>query len=146
MEKLGKWLGKKKSECSSRVTRSVAAPSVTRASYNEYIIPVEMLDVLPTKAMAFPCDDFMENAGIKEEFYALCENAGLTRLVTSRVQQYETLTAVFVNIFRFYSDNDTVVFRLYDRLLTMPMSKFCEVLGLPGLVEKKKKRKKYPNR
>src|ERR1044071_7437944 len=140
MEKLGKWLGKKKPEHSSRVTRSAAAPSVTRASYNEDIIPVEMLDVLPAKAMAFPCDDFMENAGIKEEFYALCENVGLTRLVTSRVSQYETLTAIFVNNFRFYSDNDTMLFRLYDRLLTMTMSKFCEVLSLPGLVEKKKRK------
>ena len=110
MEKLGRWLGKKKTEHSSRVTRSAAAPSSTRASYIEDIVPVELLDVLPAKAMAFPCDDFMENAGIKEEFYALCENAGLTRLVTSRVHQYETLTAVFVNSFRFYSDNDTVVF------------------------------------
>src|SRR3954468_7549470 len=140
MERLGKWLGKKKPERSSRVTRSAAAPSDTRTSYNEDIIPVEMLDVLPAKAMAFPCDDFMENSGIKQEFYSLCENAGLTRLVTIRVPQYETLTAVFVNSFRFYSDNDTVVFRLYDRLLTMPMSKFCEGLGLPGLVEKKKRK------
>src|ERR1043165_8004211 len=140
MEKLGKWLGKKKPERSSRVTRSAAAPSTTRPSYNEDIIPVEMLDVLPAKAMAFPCDDFMENAGIKEEFYALCKNAGLTRLVTSRVHQYETPTAVFVNSFRFYPDNDTIVFRLYDQLLTMPMNIFCEVLGLPGLVEKKKRK------
>src|ERR1044072_342495 len=140
MEKLGRWLGKKKPERSSRVTRSAAAPSVMRASYNEDIVPVELLDVLPRRAMAFPCNDFMENAGIKEEFYALCENAGFTRLVTSRVQQYETLTAVFVNSFRFYPDNDTIVFRLYDRLLTMPLSKFCEVLGLPGLVEKKKRK------
>ena len=87
MEKLGRWLGKKKPEHSSRVTQSAAAPSVTRASYNEDIIPIEMLDASPAKAMAFPCDDFMENADIKEEFYALCDNAGLTRLVTSRVPQ-----------------------------------------------------------
>ena len=140
MEKLGRWLGKKKPEHSSRVTRSADAPSSTRASYNEDIVPVELMDMLPAKAMAFPCDDFMENAGIKEEFYALCENAGLTRLVTSRVHQYETLTAVFVNSFRFYPDNDTIVFRLYDQLLTMPMNRFCEVLGLPGLVEKKKRK------
>src|ERR1044072_358596 len=140
MERLGKWLGKKKPERSSRVTRSAAAPTSTRASYNEDIIPVEFLDVFPAKAMEFPCDDFMECAGIKEEFYALCENAGLTRLVTSHVQQYQTLTAIFVNSFRFYSDNDTVVFRLYDRLLTMPMINFCEFLGLPGLVEKKKRK------
>ena len=110
MERLGKWLGKKKSERSNCVTHSATAPSTTRASYNEDIVPVEMLDVLRAKAMAFPCDDFMENAGIKEEFYALCENAGLTRLVTSRVPQYETLTAIFVNSFRFYSDIDIVVF------------------------------------
>src|SRR3954464_4156279 len=140
MEKLGKWLGKKKPERSSRVTRSASSPSTTRASYNEDIIPVEMLDVSPAKPMEFPCDDFMEYAGIKEELYALCENAGLTRLVTSRVPQYETLTTVFVNSFRFYFDNDTVVFRLYDQLLTMPMNRFCEVLGLPGLVEKKKRK------
>src|SRR3954463_15622806 len=90
--------------------------------------------------MEFPCEDFMEDAGIQEEFYALCANAGLTRLVMSRVPQYETLTAIFVNSFRFYSDNDTVVFRLYERLLTMPMSTFCEALGLSGLVEKKKRK------
>src|ERR1043165_7668758 len=47
---------------------------------------------------------------------------------------------MFVNSFRFYSDDDTVVFRLYERLLTMPMSKFFEALGLPGLVEKKKRK------
>src|SRR4051812_37726111 len=81
IKRLGKWLGKKKPERSSRVTRSAAAPSDTRTSYNEDIIPVEMLDVLPAKSMAYPCDDFMENAGIKEELYALCVNAGLTRLL-----------------------------------------------------------------
>src|SRR3954466_1856593 len=140
MERLGKWLGIKKPERSSRVTRSAASPSTMRGSYNEDIVPIEMLDASPAKAMAFPCEDFMEDAGIQEEFYALCANAGLTRLVTSRVQQYETLTAIFVKSIKFYSDNDTVVFRLYERLLTMPMSIFCEVLGLPGGVEKKKRK------
>src|SRR3954464_5720565 len=84
MEKLGKWLGKKNPERSSRATRSAASPSTTRVSYNEDIIPMEMLDVSPARAMAFPCEDFMEDAGIREEFYALCANVGLTRLVTSR--------------------------------------------------------------
>src|SRR3954464_7322913 len=140
MERLGKWLGKKKPERSSRVTRSEASPSTTRVSYNEDIVPLEMLDASPARAMPFPCEDFMEDAGIREEFYALCANAGLTRLVTSHVPQYETLTAIFVNSFRFYYDNDTIVFRLYDQLLTMPMNRICEVLGLPGLVEKKKRK------
>src|SRR3954469_19834707 len=110
MKRLGRWLGKKKPERSSRVTRSAASPSTTRVSNNEDIVPIEMLDASPAKAMAFPCEDFMEDAGIQEEFYVLCANAGLTRLVTSRVPLYETLTTIFVNRFRFYSDNDTVLF------------------------------------
>src|ERR1044072_7147068 len=105
MERLGRWLGKKKPERSSRVTRSATSLSTTSVSYNEDIVPIEMLDASPAKSMAFPCEDFMENAIIQEEFYALCANAGLTRLVTSRVPQYETLNAIFVNNFRFYSDN-----------------------------------------
>src|SRR4051812_32912136 len=140
MKKLGKWLGKKKPERSSRVTRSATSPSTTRVGYNEDIVPIEMLDASPAKSMVFPCEDFMEDAGIQEECNALCANAGLTRLVTSRVHQYETLTAIFVNSFRFYSDNDTVVFRIYEKLVTMPMSIFCEALGLLGLVEKKKRK------
>src|SRR3954467_10766176 len=139
MDRLGRWLGKKKPECSSRVTRSTASPSTTRVSYNEEIVPMELLDISPAKAMAFPCRDFMANAGIQEEFNALCANAGLTRLVTSRVPLYETLTAIFVNSFRFYPDSYSVVFQIYERLLTMPMSIFCEALGLPDIGEKKKK-------
>src|SRR3954468_17985703 len=131
MDRLGRWLGKKKPECPSRVTRSAASPSTTRVSYNEDIVPIEMLDGSPARAMAFPCEDFMEEAGIQEEFYALCANAGLTQFVTSRVPQYETLTAIFVNSFRFYPDSDSVVFQIYERLLTMPLRIFCEALGLP---------------
>src|SRR3954469_3615159 len=131
MDSLGRWLGKKKPERSSRVTRSTASPSTTRVSNNEEIVPLELLDVPPAKAMEFPCRDFMAAAGIQEEFDNLCAKAGLTRLVTSRVLQYQKLTAVFINSFRFYPDSDTVVFQIYDRLLTMRMSSFCEALGLP---------------
>src|SRR4051812_48960308 len=113
MDKLGKWLGKKKPEHSSRVTRSSASPSTTRVSYTEEIIPLELLDASPAKAMECPCEDFMTDAGIRDEFYALCANAGLTRMVMSRVPQYETLTAIFVNSFRYYLDTDSVVFQIY---------------------------------
>src|SRR4051812_17259432 len=139
MDRLGMWLGKKKPERSSRVTRSTTSPSTTRVIYNEEIVPLTMLDASPAKAMAFPCRDFMADAGIQEEFNALCANAGLTRLVTSRVPHYETLTAIFGNSFRFYPDSDSVVFLIYERLLTMPMSIFCEALGLPDIGENNKK-------
>src|SRR3954468_20906102 len=88
--------------------------------------------------MAFPCRDFMADADIQEEFDTLCARAGLTRLVTSRVPQYETLTAIFVNSFRFYPESDSVVFQIYERLLTMTMSTFCEALGLPDRGEKRR--------
>src|SRR3954466_10055018 len=81
----------------------------------------------------------MAAAGIQEEFNALCANAGLTRLATCRVLRYQKLTAVFINSFRFYPDSDTVVFQVYDRLLTMPMSRFSDALGLPDRGEKMKK-------
>src|SRR3954468_4607275 len=104
MDKLGKWIGKKKPERSSRVTRSSTSPSTTRVSYTEEIVTLELLDASPAKAMEFPCEDFMTDAAIREEFYALCANAGLTWLVTSRVHQYETLTSIYVNNFRYYPD------------------------------------------
>ena len=139
MDRLGKWLGRKKPERSSRVTWSTASPSTTRVSYNEEIVHLELLDVPSAKPMAYPSGDFMAAAGIQEEFNTLCANAGLARLATCCVLQYHKLTAIFINSFRFYPDDDTVVFRNYDKLLTMPMSKFCEALGLPDRGEKAKK-------
>ena len=86
MSLLGKakgWLGKKKPERSDRVTRAAASPSAARVSYNEDHVPLELLeDTSSARAMTYPCDDFLEAAGIKEGFYDLCANAGLTWLAT----------------------------------------------------------------
>ena len=128
MNTLGRWLGKKKPEHTSRVTRSAASPSAMRVSYNEEIVPLELLEQTATaQAMIFPCPEFMAAAGIQEEFNTLCANASLTRLANCRVFQYERLTSIFINSFRFYPNDDTVVFRIYDKLLTMPMRKFVKI-------------------
>src|SRR3954470_11315902 len=103
MNRLGIWLGKKKLERSDRVTRSAASPSAVRVSYNEEIVPLELLEETPpAKPMTFPCPKYMVAAGIQEEFDTLCANAGLTWLATCRVLQYERLTSIFINSFRFY--------------------------------------------
>ena len=108
-------------------------------SYNEEIVPLELLEETAlARAMTFPCPEFMAAVGLQEEFNTLCANAGLTRLATCRVLQYHKLTAIFINSFRFYPDDDTVVFKIYDKLLTMPMRNFCEALGLPDEGEKVK--------
>src|SRR6187399_2765706 len=73
------WLEKRRPAHSDRVTRAAASPSTARVSYNEDHVPLEMLeDTSPARAMTYPCDKFMEAAGIKGEFYNLCANAGLT--------------------------------------------------------------------
>ena len=128
------WLEKKKPARSDRVTRAAASPSTARVSYNEDHVPLELLeDTNPARAMMFPCDEFLEAAGIKDEFYNLCANAGLTRLVTCRVAQYQKLTTGFINSFRYNLDTGSIEFKIYNNLLTMPLEKFCEIIGVPNV-------------
>src|SRR3954466_16376574 len=115
MSLLGKakgWLGKKKPERSDRVTRAAASPSAARVSYNEDHVPLELLEnTSPACAMMYLCDAFLEAAGIKEEFYGLCANAGLTRLALCRVVQYNKLTSCFINSFRYNHDAGVIKFK-----------------------------------
>src|SRR4051812_3491355 len=117
MNNLGRWLGKKKPERTDRVTPSAASPSAARVRYNEEIVPLEMLEeTTPPRAKAFPCPEFMAAVGIQDEFNTLCAKAGLTRLANCCVFQYERLTSIFINNFRFYPNDDVVGFRIYDKL------------------------------
>ena len=60
------WLEKRRPAHSNRVTRAAASPSTARVSYNEDHVPLELSeDTSPARAMTFPCDEFMEAAGIK---------------------------------------------------------------------------------
>src|SRR3954463_12477271 len=109
MSLLGRWLGKKKPERTDRVTRSSTSPSAARVSYNEEIVPLELLEeTSPARAMTFPCPTFMEAASIQEGFNSLCAKEGLTRLTNCRVTQYEKLTTYFINSFRYYPNGDIV--------------------------------------
>ena len=36
----------------------------------------------------WPCDDFLKEAGIHEDFYSLIENASLTDFLHDRIDQY----------------------------------------------------------
>src|SRR3954464_7511181 len=132
------WLGKKKPERSDRVTRVAASPSAVRVSYNEDHVPLELLEYTSLScAMMYPCDDFLTAAGIKEEFYGLCANAGLTRLALCRVVQYKKLTSCFVNNFC-YNHDVGVEFKLYNDLITISLAKFCDIIGVPNVGQKAK--------
>src|SRR4051812_28263549 len=128
------WLGKKRPERSDRVTRAAASPSTARVSYNEDHLPLELLEnTNQARAMTFPCDVFLEAAGIREEFYNLCANAGLTRLATCRVAQYQKLTSCFINSFRYNHDAGIIEFKIYNYLLTMYLARFCDIIGVPNV-------------
>ena len=125
------WLGKKRPEPTDRLTRAAASPSAVRVSYNEDHVPLEMLEETnPACAMMYPCDDFLEAAGIKEDFYCLCANAGSTRLALCRVVQYKRLTSCFVNSFCYNHVAGTVEFKIYNDLITMSLAKFCDIIGV----------------
>src|SRR3954470_22741421 len=95
------------------------------------LCPPELLYKTDTvHAMTYPCLDFLTVAGIKDEFDNLCAAAGLTRLVTRQVPQYPKLTYYFVNWFRFNDTASIIEFRLYDEVLTMSSTDFCQVIGV----------------
>src|ERR1041384_1675883 len=94
------WLGKKKPERSDRVTRAAVSPSSVRVSYNEDHVPLELLEETnPACTMMYPCDDFLTAAGIKEEFYGLCANAGFTRLAYAVWCNTKSLPPVLLTVF-----------------------------------------------
>src|SRR3954471_24648851 len=136
MSLLGKakgWLGKKRPERSDRITRAAASPSAARVRYNEDHVPLELLvDTSPACAMLYPCDEFLEAAGIKEDFYGLCANAGLTRLALCRVVQYKRLTSCFVYSFCYNHSAGTVEFKIYNNLIAMSLAQFYEIIGVPN--------------
>ena len=109
------WLGKKRPEPTDRLTRVAASSSTVRTSYNDDIVPPELFHEMDTtRAMAYPCSDFLTAIGIKDEFDNLYAPTGLTHLVTRRVQQYPKLTYYFVNWFRYNDKTSMIEFRLYE--------------------------------
>ena len=49
------------------------------------------------RSCEWPCEDFLKEAGIHEDFYALIETAGLTGFINDRIDQYLLLTNTFVS-------------------------------------------------
>src|SRR3990170_6077943 len=92
----------------------------------------------------WPCDAFLEAAGIYEDFYYLAENAGITAFLHDQCDQYLLLTNTFVQNFHFHARRSPpmVEFHLYDKHKEMTLYDFYEVCKLPyeGSVEEPRPR------
>src|SRR4051812_19136684 len=82
-------------------------------------------DEPPWDAQVRPCecpsDDFMVQAGIKEEFDAYVRNAELEGFMQDKFPQYYHLTDSFVRRFKFSSSRNshTILFDIYGQSYTM---------------------------
>ena len=82
-------------------------------------------DEPPRDAQVRPCEcpseEFMVQAGIKEEFDAYVRNADLEDFMLDKWPQYYHLTDSFVRRFKFASSRNshTVLFDLYDKSYTV---------------------------
>ena len=81
----------------------------------------------------WPLEDFMVQAGIKEEFDAYVRNADLESFEADKCRQYYYLTDSFVRRFEFTSsrNSQTVLFDLYDKSYTMDLEYFNTACKLP---------------
>ena len=90
----------------------------------------------PRDAQVQPCkmpsDEFMIEAGFKDEFDALVHNVGLKEFISDKCEQYVALTASFVRRFKFSAGRDTsVLFDLYEKSYTMDLEDFIRICKIP---------------
>ena len=99
---------------SSQGSREKQAKEKEKVKYN---LP-RLAEVRPCE---WACDDFLREAGIHEDFYALIETADLTGYIIVRIDQYLLLTNTFVQNFYFYPKKSPpeVSFYLYDEFKEM---------------------------
>ena len=81
----------------------------------------------------WPCDEFLREAGIYEDFYYLAENAGLTDFLHGQREQYLLLTNIFVQNFHFHARRSppSAEFYLYDEHKEMSLYYFFRVCRIP---------------
>ena len=92
--------------------------------------PPREADVRPCE---WPSEEFMVNAGIKDEFDAYVRNADLEDFMQDKCPQYYYLTDSFVRRFKFSSSRNSqnVLFDIYDESYTMDLEDFSDACKIP---------------
>ena len=117
---------------SSSRRRSSKASSSGSSVRQSYVEPSEsLMRDAATKSCLWPCDEFMEGAGIKEEFDQFIHNIGLAPFIADKCPQHLELTKTFTKKFKYFPHESRVSFNLYDHPFTMPLDVFCEACKIP---------------
>ena len=92
----------------------------------------------------YPCSEFMNAAGILQDFRTLVSNAGLENFINDEPPQYAKLTMSVVQDFRceLKLANPVVHYKIYNIPITLPFDDFCTAIRVPqwGSREKIKER------
>jgi hypothetical protein len=80
----------------------------------------------------FPCNNFLSDAGILEDFLLLVR-VGLTTYMMDESNQYAMLMKIFVESFKFTNSafKPSIAFKIYDKSITMSLERFYCILGIP---------------
>ena len=99
---------------------------VIRESFDSDLHPRMLAEVPPCK---WTHTQFMEEAGILQEFTQYAANAGLTDFIADECEQHQILTNIFVQSFTFLSRNNPpeVRFDLYAETHQIPLTEFCNI-------------------
>ena len=81
----------------------------------------------------YPCNEFMRDAGILEDFQTLLSNAGLEYFISDEPYQLVKLTMSVVQDFRcsFDSSNPMVHYKIYNKSINLPLNVFCSAIRVP---------------
>ena len=94
----------------------------------------------------YPCPEFMDAAGILQDFQTLISNAGLAKLIDGEPRRYAKLTMSVVQDFCFdwSLPNPVVHYKIYNIPVSLPFDFSCAAIRVPqwGSREKMKERPK----
>jgi hypothetical protein len=81
----------------------------------------------------YPCSEFMNAAGILQDFQTLISNARLEHFIDGEPPQYAKLTMFVVRDFRFSwsTSNPMVHYKIYNKSVDLPFDVFCAAIRVP---------------
>ena len=104
-----------------RITRPSRSTARSRPSYNEDLIAPIIDDDGDAHPSTFPCFNFLNDAGILDDFLYLVDRVGLITYMNDESAQYAFLTKTFVESFTFNNSpfKPSVAFKIYDKPYTL---------------------------